>query len=270
MSQGRRSRLLATTVAGFLALATAGCANLSSALDRTWIDPTSAEADAAQIRPILRVADATRARGDLATAAGLYQRAHQLMPERVEPLVRLGFTLNQAGASVQAADAFRKALQLQPDNTEALRGLGLALMQRDQIDLAIEQFWAALEIEEDVRLYNALGVANDMRGDHWGAQTYYYVGLDVDPVNLSLRTNLGLSLALSGSFADSIAVLNEVSRDPKATAEHRQTLALAYGLAGDVDAAARTGRIDLDAAAVQRNLRFYEALRSSRQRAGGS
>ena len=90
---------------------------------------------AAQIRPILRVADATRARGDLATAAGLYQRAHELTPERVEPLVRLGFTLNQAGASVQAADAFRKALLLQPENTQALRGLGLALMQREHCTL---------------------------------------------------------------------------------------------------------------------------------------
>lgn len=260
-----RPRIIASIMLGLVALSASGCAGVNNAVDRTWMGNGSAQADLAQIQPILRVADATRARGDLATAAGLYQRAHELAPERVEPLIRLGFTLNQAGATAQAADAFRMALQLEPENTEALRGFGLALMQRDQVDLAIDQFWAALAIEEDPRLYNALGVAYDMQGDHIGAQTYYYTGLDVDPVNLSLRTNLGLSLALSGNYAESITVLDEVSRNPAATVQHRQTLALAYGLAGDVEAATRTGLMDLDAVAVERNLRYYQALRDSRQ-----
>ncbi|MGF1608975.1 MAG: hypothetical protein ACFCUQ_06240 [Kiloniellales bacterium] len=250
---------------GLVALSASGCAGVNNAADRTWMGNGPAKADLAQIGPILRVADATRARGDLATAAGLYQRAHELAPERVEPLIRLGFTLNQAGATVQAAEAFRMALQLESKNTEALRGLGLAMLQRNQVDLAIEQFWAALAIEEDPRLYNALGVAFDMKGDHVGAQTYYYTGLDVDPDSLALRTNLGLSLALSGNYAESISILDEVSRNPAASVQHRQTLALAYGLAGEVEAATQTGLVDLDAAAVERNLRYYEALRDSRQ-----
>lgn len=266
MLQPRGLRRVYTSVIALFALASAGCANVSSDPERNWTNPPTPAADMAQIEPILRVADATRANGDLATAAGLYQRAHELTPERLEPLIRLGYTLNQGGASAQAAESFRKALQLDPENAEALRGLGLALMQRGQIDMAQEQFWKALEVGEDVRLYNALGVSHDMMGDHAGAQTYYYVGLDVEPSNLSLRSNLGLSLALGGFHSDSIAILNEVSRDPRATIEHRQTLALAYGLAGDKDAAARTGLMDLDPAAVEQNLRYYEALREKQQR----
>jgi len=260
-----RPRILASIMLGLMAMSTSGCAGLTNAVDRTWMGNGTSQADLAQIQPILRVADATRARGDLATAAGLYQRAHELTPERIEPLIRLGFTLNQAGATAQAADVFRMALQLEPENAEALRGFGLALMQRNQVELAIDQFWAALAIEEDAKLYNALGVAFDMKGDHIGAQTYYYTGLDVDPDSLSLRTNLGLSLALSGNYGESISVLDEVSRNPAATVQHRQTLALAYGLAGDVEAATQTGLLDLDAAAVEHNLRYYEALRDSRQ-----
>lgn len=262
-----RSRVFSSILVGFLAAATAGCSGLSSAVDRAWMGDGSGQGELAEIQPILRVADATRVRGDLATAAGLYQRAHELMPERSEPLIRLGFTLNQAGATAQGAEAFRKALLLEPENTDALRGLGLALMQRGQVDLAIEQFWTALKIKEDVRLYNALGVAHDMTGDHVGAQAFYYTGLDVEPDNLSLRTNLGLSLALAGDYGEAISVLDEVSRDPAATVQHRQTLALAYGLAGNVEAATRTGLLDLDAATVERNLRYYEALRQSREQA---
>ena len=45
------------------------------------------------------VTDRGASRGDLATAAGLYRRAHELAPHLPEPLVHLGFTLNQAGAT---------------------------------------------------------------------------------------------------------------------------------------------------------------------------
>jgi hypothetical protein len=38
-------------------------------------------------------------------------------------------------------------------------------------------------------------------------------------------------------------------------------LSLIYGLAGDSDEAARLGRIDLDEAAVEHNLAYFETLR---------
>ena len=265
MSQTRRSRLLATVIVGVLAVSLAGCANFFDieTLDR---DPqTSRAGDRLQVEPLLRVAHTTRAQGDLATAAGLYRRAHELAPKLTEPLLFLGYTLNQAGATAQAAEAFRRVLEIDERNPEALRGLGLALLHNEQPDLALERFRAALEVEEDVRLYNAMGVAFDMLGDHHLAHTHYYLGLDVDPQNLSVRSNLGLSLALAGYYVDAVAVLDQVARSPLATAEHRNTLALAYGLAGDTDMAARTSRIDLDEASVAENLRYFEAVRQIRQ-----
>ena len=265
MRQTRRSRLLATALVGALALSISGCASFFD-LDTLDIDPqTSREGDRLQVEPLLRVAHTTRAQGDLVTAAGLYRRAHELAPKLTEPLLFLGFTLNQAGATAQAAEAFRRVLEIDGRNAEALRGLGLAMLHREQPELALERFRAALDIEEDVRLYNAMGVAYDMMGDHHGAHTHYYLALDVDSDNLSARSNLGLSLALAGYYGDAVATLDQVARSPLATAEHRKTLALAYGLAGDTDMAARTGRIDLDEAAVAENLRYYEAVRQIRQ-----
>jgi DNA-binding transcriptional regulator YdaS (Cro superfamily) len=75
-----------------------------------------------------------------------------------------------------------------------------------------------------------------------------------------LRNNLGLSLALSGNHAESIEMLRAVVDEPGAKARNRQNLALAYGLAGDLTAAERISRLDLDEESVQNNLSYFAAL----------
>ena len=243
----KRSKILATTFICGLILSAGGCAGVDQHVDiEGWdVEPgVTAQGDLKQVEPILRVAHATRARGDLVTAAALYRRAHELAPNLNQPLMHLGFTLSEAGASEQAAAAFQQIIQRQPRNAEALRGLGLALLQPQ---FALEHFQAALAVGEDVRVYNAMGVAYDMVGDHVGAQTHYYLGLEVEPSNLSLRSNLGLSLALTGDYDKAMTILDSVARSPQATAEHRQTLELAYALVdeggGAAGQASQTGRL---------------------------
>jgi hypothetical protein len=46
-----------------------------------------------------------------------------------------------------------------------------------------------------------------------------------------------------------------------ASPQERQTLALIYGLKGNIPEADRLNRIDLDEAAVGHNLAFYQSLR---------
>ena len=75
-----------------------------------------------------------------------------------------------------------------------------------------------------------------------------------------LRNNLGLSLALSGQYAEAIELLRAIVDEPGAKARNRQNLALAYGLAGDLTAAERISRLDLDEEAVQNNLSYFAAL----------
>jgi len=261
MKQTYRRKLLGAAMAGSLALSAGGCSMIMPEDGKGSLN-TGAENQPSEADSIVRVADATRDRGDLATAAALYRRAHEIAPMEVDTLLQLGFTLSQTGSSAEAAEAFRRVLRIDQDNTKALRGLGMAMLQRNQVDLAIEHFQAALALEEDVRLYNALGVGYDMKGDHQAAQAYYRVGLQVEPANLSLRSNYGLSLALSGAFDEAIGVLGSLASDPMASPQHRQILAMAYGLAGDVEAAAQTARIDLGEAAVTQNLRLYDSLRA--------
>jgi Flp pilus assembly protein TadD len=61
-----------------------------------------------------------------------------------------------------------------------------------------------------------------------------------------LRNNYGLSLALAGNHDEALELLSAVVDEPGATARNRQNLALAYGLAGNLVAAERISRLDLD------------------------
>jgi hypothetical protein len=70
-----------------------------------------------------------------------------------------------------------------------------------------------------------MSVVKDQKGEHGVAQALYRTGLLIDPDNVSLRNNLGLSLTLSGDQSESVAMLREVAREPKAGRVGSQNLA---------------------------------------------
>lgn len=205
----------------------------------------------------------SRARGDLVSAATLYRHAHIAAPERAAPLVSLGQVLSASGAPKDGAEAFRKALMIDSSNLDALRGLGNAMVTINQPGLAIGHFdQARLIAPQDSRLYNGLGVANDLLGRHAEAQKFYRTGLSYKAENAALLTNLGLSLSFSGNFDAGIKILRKLAIAPTAKALHRQNLALALGLAGRGQDAAKIARVDLDDRAVSANLAFYASVRA--------
>jgi Flp pilus assembly protein TadD len=241
----------------------AGCAGdplTDSIRQRTTADSPGNPLD--RVTPILRVAQATERGGDIRSAIGLYRRAHSMDPQRYEPVIGLADALARVGAADEAAEAYRVALSLRPRDVTALRGLGNQLLALGQPAQAILQFESALDQGADGRLYNSLGVAHDVQGDHAAAQAFYRAGLDVDPVSAPLRGNLALSLILSSRYDEAVEILKPMALGTAATPRLRQNLALAYGLAGDMDNAARIARVDLDEAAVRHNLGYYATLRA--------
>ncbi len=182
-------------------------------------------------------------------------------------LVRIAEASRAAGDTASAARLFRRAIKIDPNHVAAQQGLGKTLLALDMPRAAIEHFRAAIAGQAamlgkpGISSYNGLGVAFDTVGEHAAAQIAYRDGLVHHPENLTLRNNLGLSLALSGQHEDAIALLRAVNDHPSATARHRQNLALAYGLAGKVESAEETAKHDLDRAAIQNNLRYYAWLR---------
>jgi Flp pilus assembly protein TadD len=258
----RRTRRSAVSAIALLA-GLAACTNdpmTDSIRSRPIADSPGSPTD--RVTPILRVAQATERGGDLRSAVGLYRRAHSMEPHRYEPVIGLADALARLGAADEAAEAYRTALNIRPRDAAALRGLGNQLLALGQPAQGIVQLEAALDQGPDARLFNSLGVAHDVQGDHAAAQAYYRAGLDIEPASMALRANLALSFILAGQYNEAIEILKPMALGSAATPRLRQNLALAYGLSGDMDSAARVSRVDLDEAAVRHNLAYYSTLRA--------
>ena len=200
----------------------------------------------------MRLGDFTLARGDAASAVAMYNRAHQAEPNAILPLMRLGVAFAQLGSYEESAGAY-------PD---AHRGLGNALVALNRPQEGLPNLETALAMSNDPRAYNSIGVALDMLGRHDDAQFYYRQGVELAPGDTDLTANLALSLALSNQFDEAIALMRGAAARPDATARHRQNLALILALANRTDEAIGVARQDLDEEAVDRNIAFYEYVRS--------
>lgn len=244
-------------------LALAACSNQLAGGSRASGAPGSNLTPEQSAETMLKVADDTRAGGDLGSAVGLYRRAHELALRDPVPLARAGETLAQLQAYTEAAEAYQAALALAPADGDLHRGLGNVLLALGKPQLALAHLEiAAAKNPGDARVQNALGVAHDLSGRHDLAQQDYRRGLSLAPDQLSLRNNLGLSQALGGDYNGAIATLSDLVSRPGASARNRQNLALVYGLAGDTTRAASVARSDLDEGAVRNNLTYYTLLRN--------
>ncbi|MBS0526658.1 MAG: tetratricopeptide repeat protein [Proteobacteria bacterium] len=211
----------------------------------------------------LREADAARVAGNMDTAIPLYDRALQANPQGSEAKLGLGQALLAIGAAEQAAAQFRDVLARHGDNSTARRGLAAALIAMGQPTLAEQQVDEALRANaNDYRALNLLGVLLDMQGRHAEAQANYRRGLDLMPDDPGLRSNYGLSLAITGQAQAAIGLLVPVASSRQSTPRIRQNLAFAYAMAGDLGNALQLCRRDMDEIYAQRQLAYYAQLRS--------
>ncbi len=233
-----------------------------SACETTKEMTETGSTNAASYDALMRLAENTRRQGDLFTATTLYRRAQAANPKRVEPLIALGDVLTDQGSPREALDAWRQALARTPNNMTVLLGYGRALIALDQPEEAALQYTTVLATTpSERRALNGLGVAKDMMNDHAGAQEQFQTALATMPNDATTLNNLGFSYILAGNAPEAIRILEPLARAPTASALQRQNLALAYGVAGRDQDAARIGRLDLDDAAVQRNLSYYRQAR---------
>lgn len=252
-----------TAIAVAISVTVAGCAGgpFEGIFTTRPSDHVEGKPESGRVNALLRIADATAAAGDMASAIQMYRNAHRADPLNAVVTERLGEALLRVGEFDEAVEVFDTAIG-SGHSAGAHVGKAKALISLDQPQAAISHLEAALKIEESARVYNAFGVAYDLLGDHGAAQAYYRTGLDVSTSNLNLQNNLGLSLAVSGRHDEAIRVLRKSAANPRAKARNRLNLALAYGIAGEMEAAAETARIDLDETSVKQNLTFYATLRA--------
>jgi hypothetical protein len=102
-----------------------------------------------------------------------------------------------------------------------------------------------------------------LAGQHDAAALAYREGLAMAPDDRGLKSNLGLSQALAGDTETAITTLRPLAEGADSDKRARQNLALAYGLKGDVLAADRLSRVELNEDEVRRNLAIFAALRGT-------
>src|SRR6266851_5828425 len=211
----------------------------------------------------VKQADEARKAGDLDAAIPLYGRALEANPNGVEAKLGLGQAYLSAGLADEAAALFRDVLDKKASNQTARRGLALALISMGQPELAERQLEAALLADgHDYRTLNAYGVVFDMMGRHAEAQARYRQGIELAPEYLPLRSNFGLSLAISGQPQEAIAQLTPLATGRGADGRVRQNLAFAYAMNGDLENCLLVNRKDLDEQSAQRQLSYFMQLRS--------
>jgi Flp pilus assembly protein TadD len=240
----------------------AGCLASPVHLDPGSVDGRDGGGPTPSYPVLMRIGAAAQSGGDLPNAVGVYRRAAEMAPQDPAPLIAAGDVLLKMGAVNEAIVSYNQALIRPGDTQGAQIGLAKAFLKTGKPELALAPLSKALEESpDDPRLLLLLGVTRDMAGQHWEAQSYYRNGLARAPGDPALTLDLALSLALSGDYPNAIAVLQPLAMASSSSPRERQTLALIYGLRGNVAEAARLGRIDLDDASVEHNLAYYQTLR---------
>jgi Flp pilus assembly protein TadD len=169
--------------------------------------------------------------GRLIDPATIYRRLAERQPGDPQPRLDLGRYLLRQNDLPGSEAAFRDALKVAPGNADAETGLGQILLARGKWDEAVGVFDALSAREPgDMRGLNGAGLAFDGLRRHADAQERYRAALKIAPGDMTIRNNLGLSLALSGAFPESIALLRTLVAEPEATQRHRDTLARALSL----------------------------------------
>jgi Flp pilus assembly protein TadD len=256
------SSALGIFLVGLTLLLLAGCAGSPVHLDPLSVDGRDGAGPTPTYPMLMRIGAAAQSGGDLSNAVGVYRRAAEMAPQDPAPLIAAGDALLQMGAVNEAIVSYNAALVRPGDSRGAQIGLTKAFLKSGKPQLALAPLSKALEQSPDEpKLLLLVGVTRDLAGQHWEAQGFYRDGLARAPGDPALTLDLALSLALSGDYPSAIGVLQPLAMAPTASSHERQTLALIYGLKGNLAEAARLGRIDLDDAAVEHNLAYYQTLR---------
>ncbi|MGF1592981.1 MAG: tetratricopeptide repeat protein [Kiloniellaceae bacterium] len=178
---------------------------------------------------LVQYCDRLADQGELVTALGLCARAHEVDPDNPAPLMKVATILQAMNRQQAAAETYGVLLERHPGHLEARYSLSKIYMESGDTALASIHLNRAMTTNpDDPRAYNALGILRDQEGEHEAAQVLYRQALERDPANVSVRNNLGLSLALNGKREEAIDVLAELAVDPGADPTVLRNLEAAY------------------------------------------
>ena len=252
----------------------AGCAELPNA---EQLSANGGKANTLAAQPatssadnMLRLAGDVEARGSLATALPLYERAAAMPGADASAQVKLGDVYIKLGREDQAAAAYRAALDKQPDNGAALLALGGILVRAGKAEDGMTMLAKAAPLVNSATAYDRLGVAHIALGQPREALASFEQAHSIDPRDLDIATNLALAAALSGQKDKAVALAQATLAAQGVQAYQRRNLILAMGISGreeDARRAAAKGPVVQDVDALMKQAREVRQISSPKGRA---
>jgi len=214
-------------------------------------------------KSLMNMAESFLTAGDYGNAMRLYQRAANENPTHLPSRLGLAKTYQALGATDAAINFYEQVLRLDPDNLDAKMGSGQMLITKNRPADAIPYLTdLSKHTPDDYRIYNMLGLANDLMGKQEAAQMNYGRGLTLAPDNISLLNNLALSFAFEEQYAPSIRLLSKAINLDYTVTKAQHNLVLVYVLSGEEDAGRAIGSSIMTKEEMETNINRYRWVKS--------
>lgn len=210
---------------------------------------------------LYRVAAKARAGGNPEAAIKFYTKALESNPEMAKAYVGLAEAYIDMKLLDAAESNLRKAEAKGGDRRKIVYLRGKCYLLRGNLEGAKKQFLKYATPD----CLNALGAVYDNLGDHKKAQQLYKQVIVSHPKYIDAYNNMGLSLMLSDDYKNAIFYLENACTLPDANATYRGNLALAYGLAGQIEQARAIYAQDYDGEELEQKVAYLEDIVSSRR-----
>lgn len=190
----------------------------------------------AELSPAARRSLAAAIRGDDNDAAGgldTLRDAARLAPDDAAAQQRYGFAAERSGLYPEALAALDRAVAIGGATPERLLAQGRIGLESGDVPAAARAYSRVLEADPvNVEALNGVGVAEDLERHHELARERYNQALSLAPGDWRVRSNLAMSLLMSGHAEQAADAVASADRDPAAPRRARHDLALALVAAG--------------------------------------
>ena len=199
-------------------------------------------------------------------AAQFYAQLADYDKDNMKYRLSLADANRRAGYLEPAIESYDIALKKNPKNIKALEGKGLALLAKGEFDAAGDALAKVIDLDgKRWRTLNALGLLFVMQKEYDNAMAYYTEALMHSANNISVLNNIGLTLAIKGSYADAAEALETASglaqsKDLPLRRHVEMNLALVYGIKGDLKLAKQIASRHVKGSALDNNMGFYAYL----------
>ncbi len=172
-------------------------------------------------------------------------------------------SLEKVGQSDQQLSVLKTLSDQNPDNEKVQAIYGRKILANGQAAEAVPVLLALTNRPTpDWRNFSALGSAYDQQSKYPEARDAYKKALTLQPNQISVLNNLGMSYALEGNLKQSETTLRTAIALPLAKSEPRirQNLALVVGLQGRFDEAKQIASEDLPPDQVESNMAYLKKM----------